>query len=305
MHPFEELQQDGQLGPAGLQLMQLQVGQIVRRRNYPPPDGHQSWTADAINEMLNRIVEIRPRMTMRLYEKATDAISFERLLRKSLDSAIVDIGRDSPVGRMVRRLRTILGAIAKFVRVTAPSGWALDGLPLEPTTRTRADMLRAALTVSGDVPYLNRAGRTPAATRALFAAVAEAVILDASGSVSESDMATTIVNRFDLQDEPRLSADDSDEDAAWDVDEAASELWSQLDEDQQAIVPFMEGGSVLPAEVATRFGEQEVAYIRHEIATAALAIAGSENDALGLIARLVAFAGAQPSITSSDEGNDR
>ena len=109
MHAYEEILGSGQPGAETMSLTLRLLRQAIRLEGTPPPSSDSAWTKDGYDETLQAIFASRPKMLLSLVEAATSDRSFERLLLKSLRNALIDLGRATPAGRMVRRLRNVLG----------------------------------------------------------------------------------------------------------------------------------------------------------------------------------------------------
>lgn len=303
MSAFEEFLDSGRFGPLAVSLLLNLLKQTARRKGYPPPEGHSDWTDDACNEALQKVFEIRPAFQTRLYEQAYSQESFERLARKIIDSALIDMDRATPAGRMVRRLRNVLVGEPRIERLQPPQharGWALDGGPYARTARSRDDLLRAAHRVPGSVSALNPAGPTPRATKDRMQEVGVAVLTAAAGSVSETDMAVIVLDRFHLWSEPR-SVPSTSTSEEWDLGEAAAILWETLDDEQRAVLACSEGTLGPYRATYESLGVREVEAIRGEIIAAAFAIAATEARTQQLIASLKAT---QSDVTPEDASSE-
>lgn len=285
MHAHEELQTNGELGDSGKTLLIRLLKQLVRQYGFPPPDGYERWTRDAYDEALQKVFAARQTFQLTLFEQATSPASFERLALSIMHNALIDIDRGTPAGRMVRRLRNVLRkepALEETGPPDHPRGWAASGGPYARTAKTKNDLLRAAYRVSGSIDALNRSGPTPRPIRVLLSAVGIAVVTEAAGSVSESDMATTVLNRFDLWSEPRTEAAASSSDAEA-IEEMAEELWVALDDEQRSVLVHPDTANTRFAHIYEDLGRREIDAVRAELAAHIESVAANHVDAEALV----------------------
>ena len=154
MTPLEELRSDGHLGPAGARLLYRIVRAVVVGHGFPPPRDGRSWTAEAVAETAHEFLADgrTPKRLAYLLVHAVDDDSFDRLLHRMVLNFLRDGGRRTEIGRLMLRLREVLGRHDEFVAGPGDR-WRLEKQPTGPSTVAPAVLVEAAVTeVHVDVP---------------------------------------------------------------------------------------------------------------------------------------------------------
>lgn len=261
--PREELITTGTLGPAGVALLYRTVGQVVRMRNVPPPDGEQLWTADAIVEAAHDIVASRngPQRFALLAARSTDENSFRRQLYALVVNDLISAGRRTERGRLSERLSDVLEAMADVV--VEEGRVSIAGVGTDPGSRTGGfdAMLAAAAKVRVVVPNwsANAKRHAPVADRASLQEMVRAVLaVGPPTGIERSELVRVLATRLDVHDAP-LPAEHSVLDRhmttsheSADVGAIASvsgqELLTSMTIEEQMVLPYLE-------ESATRIAE--------------------------------------------------
>jgi len=117
MTPLEELRSDGHLGPAGARLLYRIVRAVVVGHGFPPPRDRRRWTAEAVAETAHEFLADgrTPKRLAHLLVHAVDDDSFDRLLHRMVLNFLRDGGRRTEIGRLMLRLRDVLGCHDEFV----------------------------------------------------------------------------------------------------------------------------------------------------------------------------------------------
>lgn len=198
----------GTLGDAYARTLYSTVAAVARRYGFPPPEGHPAWTSPAVEEVGNdfHADEHTPRRFATLMVKATDGPSFGRLLEKTIRNFLRDRGRATDRGHAMRRLRDVLSDDSRFEDATpggGPRRWAVAG---EPNGAVVADpqLLTDAMFAVPDVQVIEWSGprRGPIASADDLAALAEAALRAAGGSVDERSLVDALERRLGLDFDP-------------------------------------------------------------------------------------------------------
>lgn len=200
--PRQELVEDRVLGPAGAGLLYRAVRSVAIARSFPPPEGHQQWDADAVQEVAHEFLEGDRglRRLAAIVITSTDEESFEALLHTAVLNAHRDRGRRTDFGALVLRVTEILTDSDAFRRDrTHPTRWTLAAGPDGPTAVPDRVLEQAAEAVADiKVPrWTSAVRRAPQADRATFGRLLTAVLTAAGGSLSASDLARACQRRLD------------------------------------------------------------------------------------------------------------
>ena len=215
MTPLEELRSDGHLGPAGARLLYRIVRAVVVGHGFPPPRDRRRWTAEAVAETAHEFLADgrTPKRLAHLLVHAVDDDSFDRLLHRMVLNFLRDGGRRTEIGRLMLRLRDVLGRHDEFVAEPGDR-WRLEKQPAGPSTVAPAVLVEAAVTeVHIDVPRWSSQTRrrAPAADAASLERLCRRVLEAAAGTVALDELARSIAPRLGLTPMPLAEAvDDRD-----------------------------------------------------------------------------------------------
>ncbi|MEV4081562.1 hypothetical protein ACGFJC_12970 [Nonomuraea fuscirosea] len=245
---------EGQPGPASVTLLQQLGRQCTRsaRTNFPPPEGHSSWSDDAVDHLLADMFAREDRddpgqghkFLLDCYLRATDGPSLERLLLAAIENFLKDQAKGTSRGQLRRRLQTLFGGDERFQPVERDR-WTLANGPVRTWQGDLDALERAAFSVRGvEITRWNHAGMTPRVTKDALLTVAEAVLESAEGAVRLEDLARVLQQRFRLLREPTLASfedqlDQPDGPAMVDVDVRARELYTLLSPQERRLVPLL------------------------------------------------------------------
>jgi hypothetical protein len=205
MSAWEEVRRQAAFGEEATLELYRCVRAVARAGNYPPPEGHRSWTMDAVVETAHEVfADARgPQRLVELAVKASDDGSFRRILEQVVRNYLRDQARATTKGRLVRRLRELLDADPKFVtspreRVGRTVGLS-DGTTPGLWNGQLSDLTAAAYKVTEVSVVRWRAEarrRSPVADAASLLAVCEAVLRAADAALPISDLAEVVAARF-------------------------------------------------------------------------------------------------------------
>jgi hypothetical protein len=243
------LQLDGDVFVA---LLTKLAGQLARTSAYPWPDGYNSWTDDAVRELVNVVYERKGKqLALKILVKATSQPALERLLLAAIKNVLIDLAKETETGKLRRRLLTVLGDDARFVHLTSPDHcWALAGCPQGLWQGDRDELIRAAFAVRGfHIWTWNTAGPTAGPVSEALREVSAGVLERANGAVRDQELATVLRTRFihiapidasPLRDEHReaapTTAGSEDPEHAALLQITVNEIWSTLNSMEQAVI---------------------------------------------------------------------
>ncbi|HET9770797.1 MAG TPA: hypothetical protein VFS16_07905 [Acidimicrobiia bacterium] len=202
MTPLEELRADGRLGPEGARALYRTVRAVVVGHGFPPPGGRSGWTGEAVAEAAHEFLADgrTPKRLAHLLVHATDDRSFGRLLFRMVLNFLRDEGRRTEIGRLMLRLRDVLGRTGEFV----PEGgdrWRLKTQPPSPSTVPPSALVEAAAAEPDvDVPRWSpqTRRRAPAADAASLERLCRRVLEAAAGTVPLDELARAVAPRLGL-----------------------------------------------------------------------------------------------------------
>jgi len=215
MSPLEELQADGRLGPEGARLLYRVVRTVVVGHGFPPPGERAAWNGEAVAETAHEfLVDQRtPKRLAHLLVNALDDDSFRRILHRMVLNFLRDGGRRTEIGRLMLRLRDVLGRSDEFVG-EAGDRWRLEKQPPTPSSVPPAVLMGAAAAERHvDVPRWSAQTRrrAPAADAASLERLCRRVMEAAAGTVALDELAQAVAPRLGLTPMP-LAGDGLDRD---------------------------------------------------------------------------------------------
>jgi hypothetical protein len=206
MSPWEEVRELGAFGTEATLELYRCVRAVARASNFPPPEGHQSWSVDAVIETAHDVFADAhgPQRLVALAVNADSERSFTRLLEQVVRNYLRDRARATARGRLIRRLRELLEHDVRFAFV--PPGrpgernvMLTDGSAIGVWGGRTSDLVAAAYKVT-DVAIVRWRPQTrrqpPLAEARSLLAVCEAVLRAAEASVRLPDLAHVIALRF-------------------------------------------------------------------------------------------------------------
>lgn len=258
MSEYDDWQQEGKLDPNAFAALLLRLcGIVARTKTYPWPEHYDSWSDEAVQELGNKVYarkdskEEDKRLALKIFEKAKDQASLERLLLTTIENVLIDEAKATETGKLRRRLVSVLGTDDRFVHVSKPEEcWALQGRPQHMWQGDRDGLLRAALRVRGyEIESWNRAGPTAAPVATALREVSHGVLTEADAAVRAQELAIILRFRFvhiaplnavsltALHPEaiPVTEETDSPEDVVY-LDIEVVKIWSKLSPTERMVV---------------------------------------------------------------------
>lgn len=262
---YSELQQLAHFGQHGLRLLFELTSQELR--HFPVLlEGRTMRTDDVWEWTQEFFSEKGPAVTAGVLAQAGDVASMGRYLRGALRHFLVDRARTTPRGAVRRKLEDLLAATPDFVRVperTPGAGlWQLRGAPTTPFGGDLKLLVAAAYAVPGvEVVRWSGPRRAPLASDHSLAAIVQAVLTAAEGSMDVASLTAVLLQRFPAAAEHGDAVLDERvleyaaapyverPDVAVDVAHRAEEVYEQLSPSQRALLPHLDGGATEQATV--------------------------------------------------------
>ena len=212
MTPLEELRADGRLGPEGARRLYRIVRSVAVAHGFPPPGDRGGWTGEAVTETAHEFLtdDRTPRRLAHLLVHAVDDQSFDRILRRMVLNFLRDGGRRTEIGRLMLRLRDVLGRGEEFVAEPADR-WRVEKQPAIPSTVAPGALVEAASAEPHvEVPRWSPDTRrqAPVADAASLERLCRRVLEAAAGTVALDDLARSIAPRLGLTPAPLAEAAD-------------------------------------------------------------------------------------------------
>lgn len=190
----------GETGSEFYALLRRTVLAVGIARNFPAPSGGDSWTAKDVdvvaNEFLAHSQTPRRLADLALHCASDDALA--RRLQGSVRNFLRDWGRQTDLGRLIRRVKRALKEESGFFKVEGDRWTLADGTP-EPSTAP-LDTLQAAASLEPEVvvPSWGAEARRkgPVADKETINRLIRRVLEAAEGSVTAADIAKAIAHRL-------------------------------------------------------------------------------------------------------------
>ncbi|MGH9116501.1 MAG: hypothetical protein ACRD0A_01070 [Acidimicrobiales bacterium] len=197
---------DGRLGREGARLLYRTVRAIVVAHGYPPPGGRNRWDADAVAETAHDFLadDRTPTRLAHLAVHSIDDVGFDRLLHRLVLNFLRDGGRRTETGRLMVRLRVVLGQREEFVAERGDR-WRLASQPAQPSGVAPAVLVEAASAETDvDVPRWSpqTRRRPPVADAASLERLCRRVLEAAAGTLPLDHLAQSIAPRLGLSPVP-------------------------------------------------------------------------------------------------------
>jgi len=201
---LEELRA-GSMGEEVVSLLGRTIRAVAVARNFPPPDDLGSWGEEAVARTVSEFVA-DSQTPRRLLDLATACATDQALtarLQGTVRNFLADLGRRTPLGKLVVRINDVLGRHEEFVRIYGR--WSLaDGGTVEPGA---ADVDRLAKVIGSHQVSAPRWGHearraAPVADADTIVALCKALLGAAGGSLTARTMAAAIGMRLGIGQAP-------------------------------------------------------------------------------------------------------
>jgi hypothetical protein len=200
--------QSGAAGNEFITLLQRTIRAVGVARNFPPPEGHAQWDVDAVGSAAAEFLsdnQTPRRLTDLAVHCATDQAVRARL-QGTVRNFLADLGRRTPLGKLVVRINDVLTREPGFVRIEGR--WAREGGPATAGTDDPDRLSRAIQGSAIVVPAwgADAAREAPVADRATIVALCATLLDAAGGSLTPRALARAIGRRLGVGQAP-VSAD--------------------------------------------------------------------------------------------------
>ena len=207
MSALDELRA-GSIGEDLVSLLGRTIRAVAVARNFPPPDDLGSWGEEAVARTVSEFVA-DSQTPRRLLDLATACATDQALtarLQGTVRNFLADLGRRTPLGKLVVRINEVLGRHDEFVRMHGR--WSLAHGAVEPGA---ADVDRLAKVIGSHPVSAPRWGHearraAPVADADTIVSLCKALLGAAGGSLTPRTMAAAIALRLGIGQAP-LSLD--------------------------------------------------------------------------------------------------
>lgn len=185
-------------------LLRRTIRAVGISRNFPPPEGHHMWDADAVHstaaEFMADTQTPRRLVDLALHCGTDDALRAR--LQGAVRNFLADLGRRTPIGKLVLRINEVLVREPGFVRVDGR--WARQGGPTAAGHDDPEALSRAILGHEVVLPAWGHDARrsAPVADRATVVALCTALLDAAGGSLAPRSLAQAIGHRLGIGQAP-------------------------------------------------------------------------------------------------------
>ena len=207
MSALAELQA-GRAGNDFVLELQRTIRAVAVTRNFPPPEGHDRWDADAVWSVTSEFMgdAQTPRRLTDLAVHCATGDALRARLQGTVRNFLADLGRRTPIGKLVVRINDVLRDEAGFVLVDGR--WARTDGRVEAGADDPEALGRAIAGHEVVVPAWGHDAHraAPVADRATIVSLCGALVDAAGGSLTPSALARAIGRRLGLGQAP-LSLD--------------------------------------------------------------------------------------------------
>ena len=203
MSALDELRA-GPIGEEFVSLLSRTIRAVAIARNFPPPDDLVSWGDEAVTRTVSEFMA-DAQTPRRLVDLATACSSDEALkarLQGSVRNFLADLGRRTPLGKLVVRINEVLGRDEGFTRVHGR--WSVAGGPTEAGVEDTERLARAIGPHKITVPRWGHEARraAPVADADTIASLCKELLSAADGSLMPRTMAAAIGIRLGIGQAP-------------------------------------------------------------------------------------------------------
>ena len=178
---------------ATMQLLERLARQAGRRGNYPSPSRGGRWTDDDVSDLVGDVFEHKAGFLDKALAETTDDGGLERYLLRVFENRLRDQARQTQRGKLIERLKTLLGKADQFVRRSTPPAWRTTDSPDVDWQGDIGELIDATRHLRGlAVDGWTHTGPLPAVLREAVTSVCEAALDEASGFVRDPDVADVV-----------------------------------------------------------------------------------------------------------------
>lgn len=183
-----------------LALLARTVRSVATAGNFPAPEGHARWDADAVAAAVSDFLA-SPQTPRRLTDLAVHCRTDDALrarLQRTVRNYLADLGRRTPVGRLVLRFNEVLAADPSFE--LAAGHWSLAGSNAEMAGVDQDALVAALSKVDVVVPAAWATGdrQSPDVDADSVTRLAWTALTSAGGALRASEMAKAAARRLGL-----------------------------------------------------------------------------------------------------------
>jgi hypothetical protein len=196
--------QAGAAGEEFVALLHRTIRAVAVSRNFPPPEGHTAWDAGAVRSAAAEFMADAqtPRRLTDLAVHCGSDQAVRARLQGTVRNFLADVGRRTPIGKLVVRINDVLDGEAGFVRVEGR--WARPAGPTAAGTDDADRLERAIRAHDVVVPAWGHDARrtAPVADRATVVSMCAALLDAAGGSLTPRSLARAIGHRLGIGQAP-------------------------------------------------------------------------------------------------------
>lgn len=194
----------GRAGPGFTAELQRTIRAVAVARNFPPPEGHRTWDADAVwsaaSEFMGDAQTPRRLADLAVHCASPDALRLR--LQGAVRNFLADLGRRTPIGKLVVRVNDVLRGEDGFTSVGGR--WARASGPQGPGADDPEALVASIAGMAVVVPHWGHDTRraAPVADRDTVVALCGALLDGAGGSLTPRALARAIGARLGLGQAP-------------------------------------------------------------------------------------------------------
>jgi hypothetical protein len=298
MTAYEEIHDTGKAGHEVVAMLLALVAQVTRTSKFPAPAGHQYWGDQAVIDHVTVFLTRKKGVGFIIAAavKADDQTSLERMLLAYIRNDLIDEAKATPVGKLRRRLRTLLGKDERFDDAKhlfrGDEGWMLVTGAQQPWAGTPEDLADiTAHVVVADIDALPTSGPTPKSARESLLTLSFEALRRLNAAVRAQTLSRFLARRFGLDRVIETTGHDGTRAASWDdaaVDgdedrsELADSIYDSLTADDRWLVAMLHDEDAIQ-ERRGKEGTEAAAALRDRLR--AFASTDDGQAALGVVAR--------------------
>ena len=215
MTALEELRA-GNPGGEFISLLGHTIRAVAVARNFPAPEDLNSWGDEAVARTISEFA-VDPQTPRRLLDLSTTCTTDQALkarLQGTVRNFLADLGRRTPVGKLVVRINDVLGSSDDFARESGR--WSLTGGPIDPAEVDAYRLSEAIRPQEIAAPKWSHDARraAPVADAQTLVSLCKTLLDVAGGALATRAMAAVIARRLDIGQAP-VSLDAASLDPAW------------------------------------------------------------------------------------------